>query len=367
MSNLDLEQLLLPISEEAPCGENLEYDLEFGEMERLAEDTPEQQFGDTVVAAEEPDWRELERKCLALLDRTKDLRVVVYLSRATLNLSGIPGFRDCIALLRGYVEQLWETVHPQLDPDDDNDPLIRTNTLAQLCDAEAMLLMLRNSPLVQSRALGTFGLSDIDLAKSDASVDADTEEGDGDNERASISTIEAAFLDCELDELKVTGAAVKGAIEDVTVLESALTEYVGVACAISFEPLVRVLTQVDEVLVSQLQRRGVSESTEEDSSDGESGGGESGGEGAGGANGSVAQPLTGEITSREDVLRALDKICEYYNRYEPSSPLPLLLSRAKRLATKSFLEIIRDLTPDSFSQAESLAGLSSDSEEQEYE
>ena len=359
MSILDLEQLLLPISEEAPCGENLEYDREFCEMERTAEATPEQQFGDTVVPGEDPDWRDLERKCTSLLERTKDLRVVVQLSQATLNSAGIQGFRGCTALLRGLVEQYWETVHPQLDPEDDNDPLIRVNTLAQLCDAESTLRMLHKSPLVRSRALGVFGLYDIEMATSDAS---DAEGTDAETERPGMATIEAAFLDCELDELQETAAAVQGAMEDITVLEDVLTGHVGVGRATSFEPLVRILKEADQVLTSQLQRRGVDDTSAEESTDGDSSG-----EGGDGAIGAATQRLTGEITSREDVLRALDKICEYYNRYEPSSPLPLLLTRAKRLATRSFLDIIRDLTPDSLSQAESLGGVSSESQEQEYE
>ena len=76
MAELDLEHLLVPISEDAPCGDDLEYDLQFGEMERAAVGKPEQQFGDTIVPAEDPDWRDLQRACVKLLDRTKDIRVV---------------------------------------------------------------------------------------------------------------------------------------------------------------------------------------------------------------------------------------------------------------------------------------------------
>jgi type VI secretion system protein ImpA len=77
-----------------------------------------------------------------------------------------------------------------------------------------------------------------------------------------------------------------------------------------------------------------------------------------GSNGAEPVRLTGDFTTREDVIRALDKICEYYRRYEPSSPVPLFLNRAKRLASKSFLEILRDLTPDALNQALSLGGIS---------
>ena len=67
-------------------------------------------------------------------------------------------------------------------------------------------------------------------------------------------------------------------------------------------------------------------------------------------------PATGEINSREDVIRALDKICEYFSRHEPSSPVPLLAKRAKRLVSKSFLEILRDMAPGGIHEAESIRG-----------
>jgi len=65
----------------------------------------------------------------------------------------------------------------------------------------------------------------------------------------------------------------------------------------------------------------------------------------------------GEIRSREDVVRVLDRLSEYFRKNEPSSPVPLLLQRAKRLVSKDFMEILRDLTPDGVSQAEKLGGV----------
>ena len=73
--------------------------------------------------------------------------------------------------------------------------------------------------------------------------------------------------------------------------------------------------------------------------------------GAGGA--------SGEIRSKADIIKAMDKICSYYEKYEPSSPIPLLLRRVQRLVNKSFLEIIKDLTPGTLSTIEQLAGIDS--------
>ena len=58
------------------------------------------------------------------------------------------------------------------------------------------------------------------------------------------------------------------------------------------------------------------------------------GEAAGGE-GSGAPSMSGEIRSRDDAMRVLDRVSEYFRKNEPSSPVPLLLQRAKRLISKS--------------------------------
>jgi type VI secretion system protein ImpA len=75
---------------------------------------------------------------------------------------------------------------------------------------------------------------------------------------------------------------------------------------------------------------------------------------AGSAPSSVAG--VGEIRSREDAHRALERVCEFLARNEPTNPAPLLIRRAQRVMTMSFMEIVRDLIPDAAGQVENLAG-----------
>jgi type VI secretion system protein ImpA len=70
----------------------------------------------------------------------------------------------------------------------------------------------------------------------------------------------------------------------------------------------------------------------------------------------AASPV-GELSTRQDVVQQLERICEYYDRHEPSSPIPLLLRRAKRLVSQNFLTIIRDLTPSGLMEAEAIGGV----------
>lgn len=350
MGAIDIEPLLEDVSSDAPCGEDLEYDSAFGEMERATQGKPEQQFGDTIVPGEDPDWRDVKQKALVLLERTRDLRVAAHLTRALLETDGLPGFCGGLGLIRGFVERFWEGLHPQLDPDDDNDPTFRINTIASLTDPNTTLLALRESPLVRSRSVGMYSLQDVDIANGDAPPRSD------DEEPPKLVNIEAAFLDCELDELQADADAVSQAIEHASAVEQGVTEQVGAANAVSLEALVELLTRIQKIYADQLARRGVGVEPDD---------GEAAGDESDAAAGQANQRLTGDVNSREDAIRALDKVCEYYERHEPSSPLPLLLRRAQRLASKSFLEIVRDLTPEGLPQAEAIGGVGEEYEESE--
>src|SRR5262249_45357068 len=74
------------------------------------------------------------------------------------------------------------------------------------------------------------------------------------------------------------------------------------------------------------------------------------------ATGAMQPRVDGAINSREDAVRVLDLVCSYLERNEPSNPAPLFIRRAQRLMTKNFIEIVKDLIPDSLSNLEKLAG-----------
>src|SRR5688572_31480048 len=122
MPFVSVGELLAPISVEDASGPNLEYDAEFASLERIAQGKPEQMMGATVVPAEDPDWKVVVKSAQALMGRTKDLRVSVHLAKGLLRTGGLEGFSEALAVLRGLVDGYWDSVHPRLDPDDDNDP-----------------------------------------------------------------------------------------------------------------------------------------------------------------------------------------------------------------------------------------------------
>jgi type VI secretion system protein ImpA len=72
--------------------------------------------------------------------------------------------------------------------------------------------------------------------------------------------------------------------------------------------------------------------------------------------GAIRPGIGGEISTRQEAVRVLDLVCGYLERHEPSNPAPLFIRRAQRLMTKNFVDIVKDLLPDSLSNLEKLAG-----------
>ena len=52
----------------------------------------------------------------------------------------------------------------------------------------------------------------------------------------------------------------------------------------------------------------------------------------------------------------LDKICEYYEQYEPTSPVPIFMKRAKKLVTMNFVDLMKDLAPEAMAKIEVFTG-----------
>ena len=118
-----------------------------------------------------------------------------------------------------------------------------------------------------------------------------------------------------------------------------------------FEKLQEILKEMEAVLLKQLEGRVATDSSETaETSQIEGPNNSKAGEGV--ATQKVRSMNT--INTRQDVIRALDKICIYYQNNEPGSPVPLLLKRARQLVEKNFFEIMQDLGLDGAAQIKTM-------------
>jgi type VI secretion system protein ImpA len=342
----DADAILTELSEDAPCGSNLEYDPAFLALEELAKGKEEAQFGKTVIAGEPPDWKAMRNACVELFTRTRDLRIAIHLTRALLETEGIAGFTGGLIVVDRLLDEQWDHLHPPLDADDDNDPTMRVNALSTLIDPAAMLRTLKSMPLVDAGPAGRVSLRDIEIANGDMAAP----QGE---EAPTMAVIEGIFMNVELDVLQRSVSVLEEACTRIDHIESQLTQRVGAAKAIDLSELAKLLKRARDFASQRLQRR-APQATEAAPAEAADANGE---QPMGGA---PAAARRDEITGREDVTRLLDKLCAYYERYEPSSPVPLMLLRARRLATMSFLEIVVELAPESIASVRHAGGIQSE-------
>lgn len=332
MNALPVEDLLASLGDDAPCGADLEYDPAFLALEEAARGKPEQQFGDTVIAAEGPDWRTVSEQALEVARRTRDVRVAVLLARASARLKGVAAYASGIALIAGLLERHWDHVYPQLDADDNNDPTMRLNALAPLVDTGAGLADLRAAAIGNSRPAVTVREVELAFGKTEPLADETVPSTEG-----MVQALQAAEA-----QSAGTLAALKQLHADITRIEKLLIDKVGGAQGPELRPL-RVLAQALASAAEQAEGGAAAEA--------------SSGEGQAAAAGSApVRGTPGTLVTREDVLKSLDRACEWLEKNEPTNPAPLLIRRAQRLMGKNFLEIIRDLAPAGIDQIENIAG-----------
>jgi type VI secretion system protein ImpA len=220
---------------------------------------------------------------------------------------------------------------------------MRINALVALSDDQMLLKPVRNAPLVSSRMMGQFSLRDLAIANGEF-------QPANESDKVEMQAIDAAFLDTDLEELQATSDAVNTSIESLAAIEGYVTEQVGTADATSFDDLNQILKQAQHILQDRLSRRGVNAEV------GETSEGEAGDAIGAGLSTASAKALSGEIHSRDDVIRALEKIQDYYTKHEPTSPIPILMERAKHLVNMDFMQIIKNIAPDGLSQVETIRG-----------
>nr|WP_298112774.1 type VI secretion system protein TssA [uncultured Pseudomonas sp.] len=335
---VDAQRLLDSISPDSPCGDDLEYDAAFLELERAAQGQPERQMGDAVLPAAPPEWRQVRDLCVELFKRSKDLRIANYFLQSAIALQGLPGLVQGLQLIRQLLAQYWDDLHPKLDAEDDHDPTFRINALAGL-NAEPVIHLLWGMPLISSRAFGSINLR---AALNAAGLQRFA------SESLSSDQLGAVFQDCEGEQLESCRTALNDAQGTLLAIESEVNERVGSERGADLGAIKQLLRHAVQIVAEHAPQPGVASPVA-----------------AAGERVDVAMSTpavdappraAGEIGNRDDVLRSLDRILSYYARHEPSSPVPVLLSRAKSLVSADFATIVRNLIPDGFSQFEKLRG-----------
>ncbi|HEX5373971.1 MAG TPA: type VI secretion system protein TssA [Aquabacterium sp.] len=328
-----------------PCGEDLEYDNEFLDLTKASEGKPETQFS----AAEPPDWSRVIELSESLLNRTRDIRVALLWGRGQLHREGLSSLPHTLRLIRELLERYWDDAHPKPDPDD-GDAYARLNVLAQLEDASTLLGDIRQSLIFRSRAIGQLTVRDLEVAL--GSVPAREDESP-----MTVSGIEEMLRDAVAEDEGLRDLASRTR-DELDHLLNLLDERAGYGRGPSCDTLKEMLSALAKVTPSADGGSGLDDL---DSLLGDLAGGSStddheeapsrrASRGGGGG-------LGDSIDTREDAIKAIDLVCAYLERTEPTNPAQMFLRRAQKLIDKNFLELVKELAPEALNEVAKIMGV----------
>jgi type VI secretion system protein ImpA len=351
------EALLEPISAEQPCGQNLddvpvlpgaqtavlsEFDkLRLYGQPRSPEAPPEAQ--DTEGSRNEPEkqrppieWDRLRAEAIEGLQKTKDLRLLAYLGTALLRTDGLGAFLSTLTLASQWLETYWPQVYPLLD---DGDAMARRSALNCFADPMAVVDRVWRLPIVASKHHGRFSYRDLEVAQGHVQPAKDEKKPD---ERA----IREALKELPIEELTALEAGITAATGALTAMDARMRADGGPDVAPDFGPLSTILAKLNRLYRDQIASRSETAVVAGEAVPGSP------------AAAAAGQGFTGgAIQSRQDAVRALDAVAEFFRRSEPSSPIPMIVERAKRLVAKDFLEVLADIAPDAVMVARLAGGL----------
>jgi type VI secretion system protein ImpA len=260
-------------------------------------------FRNFANSSERPNWAKYAERALRLAQESRDLRAWVWLTRTSICLEGIVGLSAGLRLIADGLDRYWDILPPQHA--NENDPaerfMMRLSTLTQL-GATHFSCNLND--------LQRFGRNFTDLQADLGEMIANS----GTDEATRLATGEARDAANRICDVFARGF---GAGRDPLV---------------NFETLVVKLAAIESRFGTAAPEPFP-----------------------------VARPdvpvvRSVSVNSRGDVVRALDLVLDYYRENEPSSPVPLLVARAKRLVPLSFIDAIKDLAPGGLKDLQLVAG-----------
>ncbi|RZL10510.1 MAG: type VI secretion system protein TssA [Rubrivivax sp.] len=332
---------LEPLGDPA-TGEDLEYDNEFLELNKASEGKPETQF----ASAEPPDWSSVSDLAESLFNRTRDIRLALLWGRAQLHAVGLSSLPQTLRLVRELFERYWDDVHPKPDPDD-GDAYARLNVLAQLEDSASVLADVRQAIVFRSRSVGQLTVRDIEVA-------LERLPPRDDENPMSVSGIEQMLTDAiaENESLKDLPSQLA---DELDALLNLLQERVGYGRAPSCDSLKEMIGAVRKVMPTGSAGDDLDDLLADFGGGGED---DAGGDAPAPRRGrSGGGGLGDSIDTREDAIKAIDLVCQYLERTEPTSPAQLLLRRAQRLIDKNFLELVKELAPEALNEVAKIMGV----------
>lgn len=329
MATVDFEALKTALSDEEPCGPDLDMSFDDDYMNFVANLEgllPTTFFSEGLPFAFDASLIDVEQqrgKCLELLQRTHDLRLLILLARLYVLDRDLTNFANSVDVMASLLEQFWGPVHPQAE---DGRYAMRSAILGVL-DEPTIVFSLQYCRLCETRRQGPVSFRSYLYAIREA-------EPRTGEEIPTESTLVQAIRDSE-DQITATRASLDLLRASLQRINVAWTTNADILSSPKLSNVAGVVARI--IAFIELAFPPVAAP--------------SGADTEAGTDDALADHRSARVASASDAVQALKTATDYFVLREPSSPVLPLIVQAQQLLGKSFPEILQVLLPDQVSYA----------------
>ena len=347
----DLEALLAPIPGDAPQGVDIREDFSAqSPYNRLRDARSEARDAEKMIDAGSDDgrdptplWRQVRDIGLKTLSETaKDLEVAAWVTEAYVRSHGLAGLTAGAKLISGLAENFWDDVFPL--PDDYGvETRVAPVTGLNGRDGNGSLVQpLHKLPLLTRNDGTTVAVYQYDASALLPTLDAERRAA-----RLEAGTI--PFDDIE-KEARAQGARTFARLrQDAREALEAWQHMADVLDAKASEdpPSTSTVRDMLRHVLDISIKYAPPEAPEPGAEAAAEVAGEAGGGAAAGGGGVAGFGVpTGQLANREDALRALENLANFFRRTEPISPLAYTIEEAVRRSRMTWPELLEEIIPD---------------------
>lgn len=335
---VEVEVLLAPIPGDNPAGESVQYSGIYDQIREARRSDENLAQGDWQVELKTADWDEaLSLSIDTLKTKAKDLQISAWLTEALIRKHGFAGLREALTISQSLLERYWDQLYPEID---EGDMEARANAMSWL-DRQAAAAL--KEVVITRAGGGNFNYLQYDEArKFDVPDKPPGVPLDPESEVKLSQLKELADQEKKVsgaDFRKAKGSTRRAFYESTnTILEECWTGFKALDAVMDakFErqtpglgELKAALEQIRGVVDKIVKEKRILEPDPKPAAGPE---GEGEAAEAGGATGAVAGGVrfsaAGAVAGRQDALRRLSEVADYFRRTEPHSPVSYLVQRA---------------------------------------
>jgi type VI secretion system protein ImpA len=346
---VDFDRLLEPISVERPTGENVREDASPASLYYAIKDARNSASRRERGAdeSEEPfnrarEWQPVVALARQILtERAKDLEVAAWYIEALLRTDGFAGLRDGFRLTRGLVERFWDGLFPMPDEEGLATRVYPMTGLNGEGGEGALVLPIRKVPITEGQSAGPFATWQYEQAR---------EVGRYDDAERRERRIQAGAVSIEMFNTAVAETRVEFFRDLRDDLTECLTEFQALTrslderCGPDSPPSSSIRAALEACLgVVNTVTRDILVDAGSGAAEGQPGESRAAGGGA---------PPQGAPGSREEALRLLLQVSDFFRRTEPHSPVSYALDQAVRWGRMSLPDLWTELITDQGARGE---------------